>query len=91
MYTVQWSGKFKKDIKRYEKQPKKIKKFKEIALLLEQGKPLPHTNRDHRLTGNWSGFRECHITPDFLLIYKLEEETKTITFARMGSHSELFG
>lgn len=65
-----------------------MQKFKVLATALIMGKRLDSTYRDHRLTGNFVGRRECHIEPDWLLIYKL---TKTqIIFERMGSHSDLF-
>ena len=68
-------------------------KFKEITELLEEGNPLPYKNHDHGLVGNWDGHRECHIEPDWLLIYRIDEdeEEEVIEFVRMGSHSELFG
>jgi mRNA interferase YafQ len=75
-------------VKRCHKQQKK---FKVISRLLEQGETLPTQNRDHVLTGNWREHRECHIAPDWLLIYEKNESEKIITFVRIGSHSELFG
>jgi len=58
------------------------------ALLDDQ--PLPENNRDHPLSGNWSGYRECHVKPDLLLIYR-KPDTTLLRLARLGSHSELFG
>lgn len=60
-----------------------------LALLLED-RPLPESNRDHALSGDWVGYRECHIKPDLLLIYR-KPDTDTLRLARLGSHSELFG
>ena len=52
--------------------------------------PLPEKNRDHALTGDWIGHRECHIQPDWLLIYRIEDNVLVLTLARTGSHSDLF-
>lgn len=54
------------------------------------GEPLPEKNRDHALTGDWIGHRECHIQPDWLLIYRIEDNVLVLTLARTGSHSDLF-
>lgn len=66
------------------------KQFKTVLDYLVRQEPLPSKYRDHPLTGDYSGFRECHIRPDWLLIYKIEEEILTLTLTRTGSHSELF-
>ena len=55
------------------------------------GEPLPDKNRDHDLSGDWVGHRECHILPDWLLIYRIEDNVLVLTLARTGSHSDLFG
>ena len=67
-----------------------MEKFRKIHNLLVSSQALPQKNRDHGLSGNWSSFRECHIEPDWLLIYKVNETQKLIEYARMGSHSDLF-
>ena len=59
--------------------------------LLAMGQPLPERNRDHALTGDWVGHRECHIQSDWLLIYRVEEDVLVLTMTRTGTHSELFG
>ncbi|VAW40962.1 mRNA interferase YafQ [hydrothermal vent metagenome] len=64
--------------------------FKHVNELLVAGEQLPVKNRDHILTGNWKGHRECHIEPDWLLIYRVNEVEKEIEYVRMGSHSDLF-
>ena len=66
-------------------------KFKAISELLEAGSPLPEKNKDHLLSGNWNDHRECHIEPDWLLIYRVDEDEAILELVRMGSHSELFG
>ncbi len=91
MYEIQASTKFRRDVRRCTRQQKNMDKFKKISLLLEAGKPLPDRNRDHVLTGNWHGHRECHIEPDLLLIYRIDDDKKIIELVRMGSHSDLFG
>lgn len=90
MYEIQVSSKFKRDVKRCNRQQKDMNKFKAVSLLLEAGDPLPDHNKDHVLTGNWQGYRECHIEPDLLLIYRINDTDKIIELARLGSHSELF-
>lgn len=62
----------------------------EVIHTLGTGGILPEKYKDHALIGNWIGCRECHIRPDFLLIYKIDD-SNTVTLARLGSHSELFG
>lgn len=64
--------------------------LKEIIADLANGNPLPDKNSDHPLTGNWVGHRECHILPDWLLIYRIEDDVLVLTLARTGSHSDLF-
>ena len=58
---------------------------------LSSGETLTEKNRDHALTGNWSGHRECHIQPDWLLVYRIEDDVLVLTLARTGTHSDLFG
>lgn len=65
-------------------------KFKTIHELLMSGMSIPEKNKDHILSGNWNGHRECHIEPDWLLIYRIDRENKVIEYVRMGSHSDIF-
>ena len=74
MYEIQASTKFRRDLKKLIKQQRPIEKLKVIIQLLENGEPLPKKNRDHLLTGNWRQHRECHIEPDWLLIYRINDE-----------------
>ena len=90
MYTICTSTRFRRDVKRCQKQRKNMALFKQINELLVAGKQIPIKNRDHILTGNWNGHRECHIEPDWLLIYRVNEAEKEIEYVRMGSHSDLF-
>lgn len=81
-------SRFKKDVKRCTKRGKKMPKLRSIMDALMAEKTLPPLNKDHTLTGNWSGFRECHIEPDWLLIHQVAPPD--IHFVRTGSHSDLF-
>jgi len=88
MHTPIYTKQFDKDIKRAVRRGKNIEKFKMIARTLLAGDPLDPIHRDHKLTGNYAGRRDCHIESDWLLIYKFENEL--IVFERMGTHSDLF-
>ena len=90
MYAVKTTNQFRKDYKRAYKRGHKLDLLETIIKLLADGKPLPTHNRDHALTGNWGGYRECHITPDWLLIYKIEQDILILTLTRTGTHSDLF-
>jgi len=87
---IRYSNQFKKDYKLIKKRGYNIEKLKEVINLLVQDKRLPVKYREHYLTGNYKGFKECHIGPDWLLIYKTENELLTLTVLRTGSHSDLF-
>jgi mRNA interferase YafQ len=90
MYEFTRSTRFKRDVKRCQKQNKSMAQFKNIHEKLVKGEPLPRKNKAHNLSGNWNGYRECHIEPDWLLIYRVDEENKIIEYTRMGTHSDLF-
>ncbi len=79
---------FKKDLKRVIKRGKKIEKLKEVVLAISKGDSLEVRFRDHALVGKWMGSRDCHIEPDWILIYRLEVEV--LYLERTGSHSDLF-
>ena len=68
-----------------------IKLLEQVVELLSMGEPLPERNRDHDLSGDWVGYRECHIQPDRLLIYRIEDDVLVLTLVRTGTHSDLFG
>ena len=89
-YIVKPTTQFKKDYKLAVKRGLKIDLLKGIIAALAMGEKLPEKNKDHALTGNWVGHRECHILPDWLLIYRIEEEVLVLTLARTGSHSDPF-
>jgi len=86
--SIVFTKKFKKDFKRIENRQKKLIQLKEIILSLAERKPLEQNFLDHPLKGDFKDCRECHIEPDFLMIYKIENET--LILVRCGSHSELF-
>ena len=88
MRQIEYTGQFKRDLKKAKKRGKDMQKIKEPLRLLIEEVPLPPVYRDHPLTGNWSGYRDLHIEPDWLLIYRVSE--KVIRFERTGSHSDLF-
>lgn len=88
MLKPEYTTKFKKDLKTVEKRNLDIELLKDIIKRLCLEEPLPAKNKDHNLSGDWSGCRECHITPDWLLIYQIGNGI--IVFERTGSHSDLF-
>jgi len=88
MLTPIRTSQFKRDVKLAEKRGKKLSLLKEVMVLLVKEEPLQSKHRDHKLTGNFKAHRECHIEPDWLLIYRAT--TKEIIFERTGSHSDLF-
>lgn len=92
MRRIDITGQYKKDLKLARKRHLPEDKLNNIIFKLANDEPLPTANKDHALTGDFAGTRECHITPDWLLIYSKEDE-KTIqilTLLRTGSHSDLF-
>ena len=86
VYTKQ----FNKDIQRGKKRGKDLKRLKEIVCLLIEEKSLPAKNKDHKLGGDFNECRECHIEPNWLLVYMVNKKEKTIIFERTGTHSDLF-
>ena len=88
--TVKFTAQFRKDYKLAMKRGLRIALLEEVVECLAMGEPLPEKNRDHALTGDWVGHRECHIQPDWLLIYRMEDDVLVLTLARTGTHSDLF-
>lgn len=89
-YQVKTTTHFKKDYKLAMRRGRKMNLLKEVITLLAMGETLPETYKDHALTGNWSEHRECHVQPDWLLIYRIEDDVLVLTLSRTGSHSDLF-
>jgi mRNA interferase YafQ len=94
MRTIERSSAFRRDYKRAKATPRHVKDLdpllSAILSLLLSDRPLPASSRDHTLSGDWSGYRECHLKPDLLLIYRKPSDD-TLRLARLGSHSDLFG
>ncbi len=89
MKRLQPTTKYKKDLKRYANNPKKIAALTEVLKLLKNEQPIPAEYQPHMLHGNYQGCMECHIQGDFLLIW-IDPDTDIIELVRLGSHSELF-
>lgn len=89
-FTVKSTTQFKKDYKMAMKRGVKIELLDDVIAALAMGEKLPEKNKDHALTGNWTGYRECHILPDWLLIYRIEGNVLVLTLVRTGTHSDLF-
>ena len=85
-----WTTQFKKDYKLAIKRGLNITLLNDCIRMLAAGKKLPPKFRDHNLSGRWAGFHECHVEPDWLLIYLLDDTSLILVLARTGSHSDLF-
>ena len=90
MYNIVATNKFKKDLKLAIKRGYNISLLNDIVEKLAKGQKLPDKNKDHNLIGNYLGCRECHITPDWLLIYELCDNELILYLTRTGTHSDLF-
>ena len=89
-YKIIPSSRFKKDLKTAIKRNYNLDLLSEVVNILSEGRQLPEKNKDHALAGEYEGCRECHITPDWLLIYERTEDTLILYLTRTGSHSDLF-
>ena len=89
-YDVQFTTQFKKDLKLAKKQNKDLDKLFSVIEVLARGETLPPQYRDHDLSGNYKGTRECHVEPDWLLIYEIQDNILVLMLYRLGTHSELF-
>ncbi len=90
MYEVKFTTAYKKSYKLMKKRDLDISLLDDVVDKLRQGIPLEEKYKDHGLSGNYEGFRECHIKPDWLLIYLIENDILTLTLVDTGSHSDLF-
>jgi mRNA interferase YafQ len=90
MLQIKFTNQFKKDLKLIQRQGKDVKKIFSVVEKIANGEPLELKYRDHPLTGNYKGSRECHIEPDLLLIYTVIDEVMVLSLLRAGSHSDLF-
>lgn len=91
MYKIVYTSRMKKDAKLMKRRGKDMTKLVWILSLLASGTPLPEQNRDHQLTGNLRDFRECHIEPDWLLLYQRYDDVLILSASATGSHADLFG
>lgn len=90
---IEYTARFRKDLKRYKNQKERIRRIWEVVRILEQGIPIPKSYRPHKLIGNYSGCLELHIEGDLLLIWTDLDESglEVLRLIRLGSHSDLFG
>ncbi len=89
MLTIKYEKSFKKDYKRVKKRGYNIQLLENVLELLARQESLPPKYKDHALTGDYKGFRECHITPDWLLVYEIHDEELILVLTRTGTHSDL--
>ncbi len=90
MLSIRYHNSFKKDYKRIVKRGYDIKAFEKLLELLVLDEPLPPQYKDHALIGNYKGCRECHIAPDWLLVYQKNKDELILHLLRTGTHSDLF-
>jgi len=90
MYQLEQTGKFKKDIKLARRRCLDMRLLDEVVTKLVEKGVLPHKNKPHKLTGSYKGFWECHIQPDWLLVWEQDDAIRLITLTRTGTHSDLF-
>lgn len=90
MYKIEYTNKVLKDIKLSQKRGLKMQLFKDVIIILEKTGKLPSKYKPHVLKGNFKGLWECHIQPDWLLIWEQNETIKLISLIRTGTHSDLF-
>lgn len=91
MYQIVYTNRMKHDARLMKRRGKDMKKLVHVLALLADGQPLPEKYRDHQLTGNLQDFRECHIEPDWLLMYQIHEDMLILSATATGSHADLFG
>jgi len=89
-YSIVWTTRFKKDYKLAMKRHMDMNLIDDIIRKLSQGETLPEKNHDHELTGDWIGHRECHILPDWLLLYRIDDDILVLTLTRTGTHSDVY-
>ena len=90
MYEVRFTTAFKKSYKLMKKRGLEVSILDDVVDQLRQGQQLDSRYHDHGLSGNFAGFRECHIQPDWLLIYLIENDVLTLTLVDTGTHSDIF-
>lgn len=90
MLEIRFSGRYHKDLKRVWRRRLPIAELDEVVRMLSEERELPAKYRDHALQGGWAGHRECHIRPDWLLVYRIDNDVLTLVLVRTGSHADLF-
>lgn len=88
-YLIERTSVFRRDLKKAKKRGLDLSLLDEVVTAIQYGDKLPEKNKDHELTGNWVGHRECHIQPDWLLVYRIVEDTLILSLVRTGTHSDL--
>jgi mRNA interferase YafQ len=88
-YLIERTSVFRKDLKKAKKRGLDLSLLDDIVTSIQYGDVLPEKYKDHALSGNWTGHRECHIQPDWLLIYRIVEDTLILSLVRTGTHSDL--
>ncbi len=91
MYHVKFTTAYKKSYKLMKKRGLDLSILDDVVDKIRQGIPLEAKHRDHALSGNFEGFRECHVKPDWLLVYLIENDILTLTLVDTGSHADIFG
>ena len=89
-YELHITNGFKRDYKKIVKRGYDVSLLENVVDTLLTGEPLPEKNKDHALSGNWKGYRECHIQPDWLLIYEIIDNRLILSLTATGTHSDLF-
>ena len=89
-YEVKFTNQFKRDLRLAKKQGKDIDKLFDVINMIAEGRKLDEKYRDHNLSGDYDGCRECHVEPDWLLVYELIDDVLVLMLYRIGTHSELF-
>ena len=90
VYQIEYTSRFKKEYKLAKKRGRDINLLRAVIEILAKGEPLPEKHKDHPLVSNWSGYRECHIQSDWLLIYKYKDDELILSLTATGTHSDLF-
>ena len=85
------TSRFDRDLKRLAKRGKDMSKLRDLIEDLRHRRPLPARCRDHALVGDWKGYRDCHVEPDWLLVYRADEAAGVLVLDRTGSHTDVFG
>ncbi len=89
-YEVKFTSQFKRDLKLAKKKGKDIDKLFDVISTIAEGRKLEEKYRDHYLSGDYAGCRECHVEPDWLLVYEVMDKVLVLMIYRVGTHSELF-